>query len=114
MDIVQKLVVILHFIGLASLLGGFLTQMSAPTKVISPAMVHGMWTMLVTGVALAGFASMDPDEVANHSKFGIKFLILAVIIVLVLQGKKKDSVEKGTFLAIGLLSITNIAIAVMW
>lgn len=46
----------LHFVGLASLLGGFLTQMSAGTKRIVPAMLHGALTMLLTGL---GFYWVD-------------------------------------------------------
>ena len=116
MEIVFGLVLILHFIGLASLLGGFMTQMTESVVKISRAMVDGAWTMLVTGVVLIYFAmqeATDSGEEFNHAKFGIKFLVIAVILILVMQGRKKESVEKGTFFAIGLLTITNIALAVL-
>ena len=116
MEIVFGLVLILHFIGLASLLGGFMTQMTESVVKISSAMVDGAWTMLVTGMVLIYFAmqeAADKGEEFNHAKFGIKGLVIAVILILVMQGRKKDSVEKGTFFAIGLLTITNIALAVL-
>ena len=73
--------------------------------------------MLVTGLILIYGAmqeASDAGEEFPHAKFGIKGLIIAVILILVMQGRKKDSVEKGTFYAIGLLTLTNIAIAVLW
>ncbi|MFM1786150.1 MAG: hypothetical protein RL228_100, partial [Actinomycetota bacterium] len=49
MEIIAGLVLVLHFIGLGSLLGGFLTQVSESVVRITRAMVDGAWTMLVTG-----------------------------------------------------------------
>ena len=70
------------------------------------------WALLpMVGLATA---LATPDEPVNHMKFGIKGLVLAVIVILLMQSKNKESIEKGTFFAIGLLGITNIAIAVLW
>lgn len=114
MEIAHKLTLILHFIGLAALLGGFFAQLSAPIKSISRSMLDGAWTMLVTGIALVGFVSADETEQPDHMKFGVKSLVLVAIVVLLMQNRKKESIEKGTFFVIGLLAITNIAIAVLW
>ncbi len=57
MDVLIHLFVGLHIIGIAALLGGFLTQMKAMgqgTARFVPGMLHGALTMLVTGVALVG------------------------------------------------------------
>lgn len=113
MEIFKGLTLILHFIGLAGLLGGFMAQLAAPVKQVTRTMMDGAWTMLASGLVLAGIDSAT-EEAVNHSKFGIKALILIVIVTLLLQGKKKESIEKGTYFAIGLLAITNISIAVLW
>lgn len=116
MEIFYKVLVILHFIGLASLLGGFLVQLSAPAKVINRSMLDGMWTMLATGLLLTGIASSqfaDDLDASFHTKVGVKLLILVVIAILVLQNRKQTTLQKGTYFAIGLLAITNIVIAVM-
>ena len=115
MDLTTGLVLILHFIGLGSLLGGFLSQISESVVRITRAMIDGAWTMMVTGLILAGLesASATVDDPANHAKFGIKLLVVLVILILVMQGRKKESIEKGTFFAIGLLTITNIVVAVL-
>ncbi len=113
--------VVLHFIGLASLLGGFLTQMKAMGKglaTIVPAMVHGAWTMLITGLLLVGVRewmdAMGWDEELNHMKIGVKTLVVIVVLILVLLNKKKQSVSAKTFGAIGLLTILNVVLAVFW
>ena len=113
--------VVLHFIGLASLLGGFLTQMKAMGKglaTIVPAMVHGAWTMLITGLAMVGvrewMAAMAWDDELNHMKIGVKTLVVIVILILVLLNKKKQSVSAKTFGTIGLLTILNVVLAVFW
>ena len=114
MDYLYEAIVVLHFLGLASLLGGFLVQMSTSPKVVNSAMVHGALTQLVTGLALVGLAeTLVEDEEVNHMKVGLKLLILLVITGLVLANRKKDSISTGVWAAIGGLTIANVAIAVL-
>lgn len=120
-ELIRNSLVVLHFIGLAALLGGFITQMKAMANgaaKIVPAMVHGAWTMLITGLALVGVAewriAMGADFEVNHMLVGIKSLVVAAVLVLVLYFKKKDSVKAPVFGAIGGLTILNIVLAVFW
>jgi hypothetical protein len=113
--------VVLHFIGLASLLGGFLTQMKAMGKgmaTIVPAMIHGAWTMLITGLLLVGvrewMAMMAWDDELNHMKIGVKTVVVLAVLILVLANKKKQAVSAKAFGAIGLLTIVNVVLAVFW
>jgi NO-binding membrane sensor protein with MHYT domain len=114
MEILYEAIVVLHFIGLAALLGGFLVQVSAPTRVVNRAMLDGAITQLVTGLALVGLAEtvLSDTEDVNHMKVGIKLLILLVITGLAFANRKKASLATGPYLAIGLLTIANIVIAV--
>jgi hypothetical protein len=114
--------VVLHFVGLASLLGGFLVQMKAlkpGTAKIIPAMIHGAWTMLVTGLLLVGLhewtSSLDPaaGEIDNI-KIAVKSIVLTVVLVLVMQNRKKDSVKSSTLGLIGGLTLLNVILAVFW
>ena len=59
MEFLYNLIVVLHFVGLASLLGGFIVQMKSPDKGVNPAMLHGALTQLVTGVVLVGLLESD-------------------------------------------------------
>lgn len=120
-EIFRNTLIVLHFVGLASLLGGFITQMkamAAGAAKIVPAMVHGAWTMLITGVALVGVAewrgAMGAAIEVDHMKVGIKSLVLTAILVLVLYFKKKDSVKAPVFGVIGLLTVLNVVLAVFW
>ncbi|MFG2991453.1 hypothetical protein ACGFZK_19560 [Streptomyces sp. NPDC048257] len=116
MDVLINVFVGLHIIGIASLLGGFLTQtkaMSAGTARFTPAMLHGALTMLVTGVLLVGFNQIDGTPV-NNVKVGVKLAILFVILCLVYVKRDEERVEKGLFAAVGGLTVINIFIAVLW
>jgi cytochrome bd-type quinol oxidase subunit 2 len=120
-ELSRNVLVILHLVGMASLLGGFLTQMKAMAKKaarIVPAMVHGAWTALITGILLVGVAQwrigMGANFEVDHTKIAVKSIIAAVILVLVITNRKKDSVKTPIFGAIGALTLTNLVLAVIW
>jgi hypothetical protein len=120
-EILRNSLLVLHFVGLASLLGGFLTQMKAmavKTAKVVPAMVHGVWTSFVTGLLLVGVAewriAMGANFEIDHMKIGVKTLVIAVILVLVMLNRKKESVGTPVFGAIGALTLTNVVLAVFW
>lgn len=114
MSFLYESLVVLHFIGLAALLGGWLVQMSTSPKVVNRAMVDGALTQLVTGLAMVGLAEtvLAEDEDVDHMKIGIKLLILLAITVLAWANRKKESVPTGVWAIIGGLTLTNIVIAV--
>lgn len=120
-DFARNSLIVLHFVGLAALLGGFLTQMKAMraglAKVV-PAMVHGAWTAFITGLLLVGLAeyriAMGADFEIDHMKIGVKSIVALVILVLVMVNRKKDSVKTPVFGAIGALTLTNVILAVFW
>ncbi|UQX02608.1 hypothetical protein [Streptomyces sp. RerS4] len=117
MTVLTNVFVGLHIIGIASLLGGFLTQMKAMgagTARFSPAMLHGALTMLVTGVLLVGFREMGDGAPLNHIKIGVKLAILFVVLALVYVKRDEERVDKALFGAVGGLTVANIFIAVLW
>lgn len=116
MDVLIHLFVGLHIIGIAALLGGFLTQMKAMgrgTARFVPAMLHGALTMLVTGVALVGLNQADDNSV-DTVKIGVKLALLIVILGLVYVKRDDEKVDKNLFGLVGLLTVANIFIAVLW
>ncbi|MER0447783.1 hypothetical protein ABZ734_18885 [Streptomyces sp. NPDC006660] len=116
MDVLINVVVGLHIIGIAALLGGFLTQMkamSAGTARFVPGMLHGALTMLVTGVALVGLTQANGESV-NTLKIGVKLAVLIVILGLVYVKRDEERIEKGVFGAVGALTVVNIFIALLW
>ncbi|CAL9447142.1 hypothetical protein SUDANB6_02361 [Streptomyces sp. enrichment culture] len=116
MDVVIHLFVGLHIIGIAALLGGFLTQtkaMGQGTARFGPAMLHGALTMLVTGVILVGLNQAD-DQPVDNIKIGVKLALLIVILGLVYVKRDEERVDKGLFGLVGLLTAANVFIAVLW
>ncbi|WP_062207356.1 hypothetical protein [Streptomyces sp. NBRC 109706] len=115
MDVLINVFLALHIIGIAALLGGFLGQtkaMGAGEATVTPGMLHGAGTMLITGLALVGLNQADDQEV-NNTKIAVKLAILVAILVLVYV-KRGEKVPPPIFGAIGLLTAANIFIATLW
>ena len=113
MDIVFNIVLILHFVGLAGIIGGWLATIKAPH--VNKAILHGAILQVVTGLLLVGLREMDGADV-NHMKIGIKLLIAIVILVVAILGVRKEARAQGTTATLahvaGALGIVNVAIAV--
>lgn len=120
-EAIRNTTLILHIVGIGALLGGFLVQikaMSGGVAKIIPAMRHGAWTMFVTGLILVGVAewrlSSNDALGLDHTKIAVKLTVILAILVLVLLNRKKDSVAAPIFGIIGLLTVFNISISVVW
>lgn len=114
MNMIYDWLVILHFIGLASLVGGFLVQMRVKPRKVNAAMFHGVLTQLVTGLALVGMIGAQlVEKDIDYNVITVKLIITLVVAILVIINRKKESVTNGIWGAIGGLSILNIVIAVL-
>ncbi|GHG45549.1 hypothetical protein GCM10011331_05010 [Flavimobilis marinus] len=112
MDIAYKIILVLHLLGWAMLLGSVLAHLRKP--VVPKGALHAALTALVTGLLLVGMAEMGDGEL-NHVKIGIKLLVTIVVTVLVVLGVKKgDRVTKGYLGTILGLVVVNVALAVVW
>jgi hypothetical protein len=113
MDLAHDVLVFLHFIGLASLFGGLFVQLKGDPRVINNAVLHGILTQVVTGLALVGLAEADDADV-DHAKVGVKLVVALVILGLVLVNRKKTALQNGVFFSLLGLTVLNIAVAVFW
>lgn len=114
-EIVYDLVVVLHFLGLASLIGGWLVQMSARgERLVNPAMLHGALTQLVTGLIIVGLGEAVLDREYDMAKISVKLVVTAIITLLVWVNRRKTVIPDGLFFLIGGLGIANVAVAVLW
>ncbi len=115
MTVLRIVLLILHFVGLASLLGGFLYQMSEPVKRVVSGMFHGVLTQLVTGLGLVGvaYAAGDGDDIDN-AKIGVKLAVTVTVAVLVIVYRRRESIGVPVWAAIGGLTLVNVVIAVAW
>jgi uncharacterized membrane protein len=114
MEFLYNLFLVLHFIGLAMLLGGWFVQMSSPDKGVNRTMLEGALTQLVTGVVMVGLLSAGAieGEEPNNSVVGIKLLIVLIITVLAFIGRRRQPPQVALWAIIGLLTIINIVVAV--
>lgn len=116
MEILKNVVLALHIIGVASLLGGVLVQMRSlrtGTGKVIPAILHGAWTMLVTGLILIGLQYPLGHEV-NNAKIAVKLAVLVVILVVALVNRKREKVARWVLPVLGGLTVANILIATVW
>lgn len=116
MEILKNVVLALHIIGVAALLGGVIYQIPAirqGTARVLPAILHGAWTMLLTGVALVGLQYPLGNEV-NNAKISVKLAVLIVIVVIALLNRKRETVATWVLPVIGSLTVVNILLATVW
>ena len=119
--IVKMFLVVLHLVGMAALLGGFLVQIKAlraKTAEILPAMVHGAWTSFITGLLLVGVRewelAMGGGEDLNHAKIAIKSVVVLIVLTLVIINRKKRPVSGSILGTVGALTFLNVVLAVFW
>lgn len=116
MEILKNVILALHIIGVASLLGGVLVQIPAMrqgTAKIIPAIRDGAWTMLITGVILVGLQYPLGHEV-NNVKITVKLAVLVVILVVTLVNRKRETLSRWVLPLIGALTVVNILLATVW
>jgi hypothetical protein len=63
---------------------------------------------------VAMWGTVHPDETLNHTKVGIKLLILITILLIGYRNVKKPVLAKNTWLLLIGLTTTNILIASLW
>ena len=116
MENARDILLILHFVGMAGLLGGLL----ASRQKLSTGVAHSALLAFITGLGLVGirYSLVDSDpanwESIDNAKITAKTLIIATILFLAYRFNKKPSLPKNAWLAMVLLSVTNIVIAVVW
>ncbi|WP_019136423.1 hypothetical protein [Cellulomonas massiliensis] len=114
MDLVFQILLVLHLVGWAIVLGGALVSLRAPK--IPAGLLHGALTALVTGLIMAGlgFSGVAGHDY-DHVKIAVKTVVAVVITVLVVLGQRRpERVTAGYLGAIAGLTVANVAVAVIW
>jgi len=119
MEFLFHLIVVLHFVGLALLLGAFLVQVATPEKTVTRWMWDGALTQLLTGLVMVGMISSgllgdEEKEELNNTKIAVKLVIVLVIAVLAYVGKRRPAPQVALWATIGALTLANVVIAVFW
>lgn len=113
MDTLRLILLILHTLGFAALIGGLLAQAGPGEKRVNGAMRDGVGTAFLAGLALVGVLEAGDGDV-NHAKIAVKFLIGLVLLVLVMANVRKERIPNGLWLGLLVLSVVNVCVAVLW
>jgi hypothetical protein len=115
MTTINTLFYVIHVLCVVAILYLLVHQWNKNPRKLHPGILHAGLTALIAGLAMVGmFSSVHPDEVLNHTKIGIKLLILIAILVIGYRNVKKPILAKNTWLLLIALTTTNILIASLW
>jgi amino acid transporter len=112
MSAINIVMYVIHLLSVIGILVLLLLQWNKSPRKLNPGVLHAGLTALIAGVVMVGLHdSVKPDEELNHTKVGIKFLVLVVILALGYKNVKKPELPKNVWLAMIGLTVFNIVIA---
>lgn len=114
MEAVRLILLYVHLIGFALLLGGAVAQYLTRRIRINPAMVWGAGIQVVSGFGLAAPLRGGGDAEPDPAKLLVKTVIGVMIFAMVFFSRKRDAVNSGHFLAVVGLTLVNATVAVFW
>ena len=103
---------IAHMLAIAGILGLLLHQWNKNPRKLSPGVLHSAATALVAGLIMVG--SFASAKTLNHTKIGIKLLVVLVILAISYLNLKKSELKKNVWLGLLGLTLLNIIIATTW
>jgi hypothetical protein len=115
MSTIYNIVLGIHILCVIAILAMLLTQVKKSEKKLNPGVLHATLTALIAGLVMVGlFTKVNPDEVLNHTKIGVKGLVLAALLTLGYQNVKKPVLKNSIWAAMLGLTVLNILIASLW
>ncbi|MCD1284269.1 MULTISPECIES: hypothetical protein [unclassified Brevibacterium] len=87
MEILREILLTLHLLGMAIIVGGYFTVIRSP-KVLA-GMLHASYLQLLTGLALLTLAEMGDGQV-DHVKIGLKLVIAILVTVFAFLGRRQE------------------------
>jgi len=112
MSAINMVMYVIHLLSVIGILVLLMHQWNKTPRKLNPGVLHAGLTALIAGVVMVGLHdSVKPDEPLNHTKVGIKFLVLVVILALGYKNVKKPELPKNVWLTMTGLTVLNIIIA---
>ena len=118
MDVVRDLLVVVHLVGMALVVGGWLAVVRQPRVLHS--VVWGARIQILSGIALVGLHESGALDDAgggelDQAKIGVKLLVAVVVTGLAEANRRRGTaVKPPVFHAIGALAVLNVLVAVLW
>jgi len=112
MSAINIVMYVIHLLSVIGILVLLMHQWNKNPRKLNPGVLHAGLTALIAGIVMVGLHnSVKPDEELNHTKVGIKFLVLVVILALGYKNVKKPELPKNVWLTMTGLTVLNIIIA---
>ena len=112
MSAINTVVYLIHILSVIGILFLLLSQWNKSPRKLNSGVLHAGLTALLAGIVMVGLHdSVKPDEPLNHTKVGIKLLVLIVILALGYKNVKKPELSKNVWLTMTGLTVLNIIIA---
>ncbi|TCJ24380.1 hypothetical protein [Nocardioides jejuensis] len=112
MDILRQLLLVVHLVAFAALLGGLLGQAKAAQKAVHQSTIWGARIAFLAGLALVGVLESN-DVHPNAGKIAVKALIGLAVLGLLEARRKKGLTNALYWVATG-LTVANVLVAVLW
>ena len=114
METLRLILLILHILGFAALIGGLLAQVGPGEKKVTGVMRDGIGTAFLTGLLLVGVLEGSDDVTVNHAKIAVKLTIGLVLLVLVMANMRKAKIPNGLWAGLLALAVIEVCVAVLW
>ncbi|MGW9628176.1 Fe-S protein [Microbacterium sp. NPDC055521] len=118
METLRHIVLFVHLIGFAVLFGAWAVQAYGGKREVVKLMHIGFTIAAVAGLALAAPWGLPDGAEMNYAKIGTKLVILLIIGAFLGIGqarqRKSGHVPSAMFWGIGVLTLVNAGIAVIW
>ncbi|GGL30066.1 hypothetical protein H9L10_01885 [Phycicoccus endophyticus] len=114
MDLLEHVLVLLHLLGMAAVVG---SAVLVARGVATPALLWGARAQLVTGLLLVGLLEAGEGPV-DHAKVGVKLVVALAVVAcseIAAASVRRGQGERPTLVTVaGWLAVLNAAVAVLW
>jgi hypothetical protein len=114
MEIIYHIAFGIHMLCVLAILVLLLLQANKNPKKLNPGVVHAALTAFVVALVMVGLWDQVHEEAINHTKIGIKTLVVLTILILGYKNLKKDVLKNSTWAAMLGLTTVNILLAYLW
>jgi hypothetical protein len=113
MEFATRVVVLVHLLGFASLMGGLLVQAKAVAPEVNGPMLAGAWLSLLSGAALVALLVVNHGDI-HYGPLAVKLFLTLVIVLLVGVNRKFLSIPRGLWALLTGFALANAGVAVLW
>ncbi len=119
MKTTYSILIVLHVLTVLGMIGLLLAEGRKAVKKVPNGVTHAGLTAMVLGIAMIVINAIRHNSdstvaLLNHTKFGIKFVVLAAILGIAFKYAKRPSITNQIWYALVGLSVLNFIIAGAW